>query len=516
MGLSGDPDGTLSSAAAPDAALEPRGFQPLQAIVALGAIQLVTMAAGLLRSKVLAVLLGPAGVGITGVVDQVVAVVAQLGSLSVPMAALKYLTRKREESPASLARLLHALTRLLLGASSIAAAIAVVIAISRPETLGADLGSYRPALLLAIASVPFAAAVLLQRNVLAVFQRHELAAAVALASGVALVLTSWVGIRGGGLTGLYAGNLVVNAATATFLALYVHRTLGVRRTTRGDEPALRVLASEPGLLGFCTGTHFLTLVYPIAYLLARLTVLAHRGATEVGLMGAAYGLAIAVRIALNQANALYLTPVVNRRTSVRDRATATGEYVRVLAVLLTAGALAIVLAPRLWLGLLYTPRFLDAAPFLGAFVIAESILLVAGVYQALLIGFDDMRGYLGISAAVHGTIILVLATAGDHMDPLAIAVLFASGNVATLLLSVWRLVSRHSANEVTRSLPLVGVGILSLVVASRLGLATGAAAVFWKALVYLVLSIGLFGILSPEERGWILSPLRGLRSRSRP
>ena len=59
-------------------------FRPLQAIVALGGIQALTMLAGLARTKVLAVLLGPAGVGIASVIDQVESLVAQLGSLSIP------------------------------------------------------------------------------------------------------------------------------------------------------------------------------------------------------------------------------------------------------------------------------------------------------------------------------------------------------------------------------------------------------------------------------------------------
>ena len=60
----------------------PPSFRPLQAIVALGGIQALTMLAGLARTKVLAVLLGPAGVGVASVVDQVVSLVAQLGAKS--------------------------------------------------------------------------------------------------------------------------------------------------------------------------------------------------------------------------------------------------------------------------------------------------------------------------------------------------------------------------------------------------------------------------------------------------
>src|SRR4030095_15362040 len=84
-------------------------FRPLQAIVALGGIQALTMLAGLARTKVLAVLLGPAGVGVASVVDQVVSLVAQLGSLSIPFVGLKFLARARDGAADETRRIYDAL-----------------------------------------------------------------------------------------------------------------------------------------------------------------------------------------------------------------------------------------------------------------------------------------------------------------------------------------------------------------------------------------------------------------------
>ena len=97
-------------------------FRPLQAIVALGGIQALTMLAGLARTKVLAVLLGPAGVGIASVIDQVVSLVAQLGSLSIPFVGLKFLSRTRESGIAETRRIYFALVLLLALASFAAGA----------------------------------------------------------------------------------------------------------------------------------------------------------------------------------------------------------------------------------------------------------------------------------------------------------------------------------------------------------------------------------------------------------
>src|SRR5689334_23575524 len=114
-------------------------FRPLQAILALGGIQAFTMLAGLARTKVLAVLLGPAGVGVASVVDQVVSLVAQLGSLSIPFVALKFLSRTRDESPDETRRVYNALVLLLVLASVASATIATVIAVLWPSAFGEGL-----------------------------------------------------------------------------------------------------------------------------------------------------------------------------------------------------------------------------------------------------------------------------------------------------------------------------------------------------------------------------------------
>ena len=91
----------------------PAPIRPLQAIVVLGGIQALTMLAGLARTKVLAVTLGPGGVGVASVIDQAVALVAQLGSLSVPFAALKYMSRARDGASTNLTRIYTAFVLLV-------------------------------------------------------------------------------------------------------------------------------------------------------------------------------------------------------------------------------------------------------------------------------------------------------------------------------------------------------------------------------------------------------------------
>ena len=49
-----------------------------------GAMSIVTMAASLLRGKVMAICLGPAGIGLSGIINQVVALESQVLALGLP------------------------------------------------------------------------------------------------------------------------------------------------------------------------------------------------------------------------------------------------------------------------------------------------------------------------------------------------------------------------------------------------------------------------------------------------
>ena len=128
--------------------------------------------------------------------------------------------------------------------------------------------------------------------------------------------------------------------------------------------------------------YVLALTSPFAYLLARSMLLSTHGAIEAGFVAAAYGIGVSIRLVLNPANGLYLTPLVNRNSPKPDRIAAVAEYLRILIVLVVLSTLVIVLFPSQWLLLLYSSEFIDALPLVTVFVLAEAVLLVAGVSLA--------------------------------------------------------------------------------------------------------------------------------------
>src|SRR5882672_2219557 len=91
----------------------PRDLSVFRTIVAIGAVQVITMLFTLVRSKVVAISAGPAGVGAISVVDQVVVLVAQISTFSLPYASIKMLSAAHSEGRESFARGYSAFLRLL-------------------------------------------------------------------------------------------------------------------------------------------------------------------------------------------------------------------------------------------------------------------------------------------------------------------------------------------------------------------------------------------------------------------
>jgi len=465
------------------------------------------MLAGLARTKLLAVLLGPAGVGVASVIDQIVSLVAQLGSLSIPFVGLKFLARARNGAAGEMRRIYGALAVLLVVASIVAAAIGAGIATIRPSFFGDALAPYRSVILVALIGVPPFAIAPLLRNAMAALERHRESAVAAFIGAVLTVAAAGIGVKASGLLGLYVANALVLIVMIVGMQWYLGRSLGLGFSTGdGIGSAVRALRSQPGLLTFAASMYLLALTSPFSYLLARSMLLATHGAIEAGLVAAAYGIGVSIRLVLNQANGLYLMPLVNRNVPRSEKSAAVADYLRILIVLVVLSTLIFVLFPSQWLRLLYSTKFLDALPLVTVFVLAEAVLLVAGVYQALLIGFDDPRGFLYCTLAGQLSIIaLAWGLVASH-GGMGVGVAFLVGNSVMLVTSATRLLRAHGARQVFVPLPPLVIALVAIGAAGWwISRPSGPAAV-WKAGAYVAACAIAFLFLRPDERRWLLRP----------
>jgi O-antigen/teichoic acid export membrane protein len=119
-------------------------------------------------------------------------------------------------------------------------------------------------------------------------------------------------------------------------------------------------------------------------------VIASRGQVAGGYMQSAMGLALAVRGVLGAAGQVFLTPLVNRPGNFQARVERANNFQKTLFLLVGIVVPPLVLLSQLAIVVLYSPRFLPAAPYVVLFVTVEILALAVGNYQAVLLAMDHV------------------------------------------------------------------------------------------------------------------------------
>src|SRR4051794_1490949 len=137
----------------------------VRAIVTIGIVQVLTILVQIVRAKAISVALGPAGLGIVGLIDQLIALIATVCALSLPTVVLRVMPRVCGE-PAfgrQYASFLHAVVIASVVGSSMLGAVLMV----QPAAFGDVPAKYAAEFIIALISVPLLAVGLLLPNVLA-------------------------------------------------------------------------------------------------------------------------------------------------------------------------------------------------------------------------------------------------------------------------------------------------------------------------------------------------------------
>jgi PST family polysaccharide transporter len=375
----------------------------LRIFLSLGLLQAATLLVLLVRTKVLAVLLGPEQVGMLGVVDRLVALFAQTASLSMGFAALRFLSPLWSRDPRAYRALLLRMRNLLLLTLTVATAVGIALTLFAPTLLGRGLAADRRLLLAAFATVPVVGLIPLLQNARAA--RLEPARSMAFLFSHALVFaaSAILGVLWSGLAGLYT---VYAAAGLVFVAwslARLGRTADLAAFGSTPPPPHAVAPPAPGLprevWRFSLSLWALAALTPFAALFASYRLLRFHGAAAAGWMQAALGLALAVRTILGAANEVFLTPNVNRQASFEERAGWAAGFVRTQAVAIGLAVAPVVLFADLAVRLLYSPAFAPGTRYVTLFVLAETVGLVGGVAQSIVVAMDQMRVHVALNLA---------------------------------------------------------------------------------------------------------------------
>lgn len=361
----------------------------LRILISIGAIQVLIMIVGLLRSKILSVLLGPADFGVVATIDQAVVTVVNLSALSLPFTALKFLARSHSAGPEAFQRMFSSFFRTLAGLAVAALVMVSGLLAWRPELIGGDLARYRGYLAIAILGAPALTLNILFVNTLAAGQAAGDSARLSLAFGAALAAAAVGGAIAGGIGGLYVASVVIGVSTTIAALAYLRRRMGLRVSASGGS-LVRELKENPTIVSYSALLYVALSAYTLTLLATRYAVFSLLGEVEAGLLQAQISIAVTIGAVVAPMSNLYLTPLVNRASSVADKSLAVDQFVSKLAVLTLLGGLPFVLFPRLALTVLFSSAFEAAAPALFLFVIWQCIYQLVNVYLQLLIGVDDV------------------------------------------------------------------------------------------------------------------------------
>jgi len=468
------------------------------------------------RAKVIAILVGPEGVGVVGVIDQMVLVVMNLSALSLPLSTLALLSRSYGEGSATFKQTYLTFLAVLSALTLAGTAGAVGLVAARSGLFGESLLRYRPLLLLALLSVPALSVSTYGASVLAAAQRARQSAVVVAAGATALFLAAAVGVPLGGLEGLYGFSLVAGVLVAAAVFAHLRRELRLPLFER-NASWVGELKRHPDLVFYCVSYFLVSFAYPLASLIARHTVLDQYGEAEAGRLQAVIALTVGFSTVLRPVNTQLLLPMVSGPGDIGRKFRDTVAIQRRLTVALALLAMPLVLFPRLLLAMLYSTAFTAASPYLHLFVVAEVILILGGTYQALVLGMDDRRAWAVPYLLGYACLgVLSWRLGRTHGIP-GVAVAALTSSLLIFGLALWRVRSRHGFRLPRR---LLGLMIAALSAIFVVGMACAryddgsVEALLTKVAAMLLVALSLIRCLDKEDRTWVYGLLPRFQPRT--
>ena len=364
----------------------------LKAILSIGTIQAVAIIIQFVRSKVVAVTLGPSGVGVVSTIDQTVQFLAFATALSIPLASVKFLSKAHSEGHEAFKRCYAGFFHLLALLSVAGTVIATGLVFLKPQILGAEIEKYRAYLLIALLGLPTLVLGGFFTNVFAASQNYRASAALAIITNGVMTIAIIAGIFAAGLFGLFVGGSLASIVVTLGIIIYLWKRFDLPFSADGKNN-LKELWQNPNIVSFTAMLYFGSISYSLSLLVARYAILTNFGEAETGLLQGAIILSISIGMVLNPANGLYLTPIMNRNIEKAEKIRHAAEFERKMAIILSLVSLLVVMFPQLLLAIMLSTKFASVGNLVFLFVFAQFVTQMAGVHQAVLIGVNDLKIY---------------------------------------------------------------------------------------------------------------------------
>lgn len=364
----------------------------LKIILTIGGIQALAIAIQFIRTKVVALMLGPEGVGVVSTIDQTVQFAAFASALSIPLVSVKFLSKSHSESPEAFRNTYAGFIHLLLLLAAGGTILSMGLVFFRPQLLGAEMEKYQLYLLIALLSVPTIVLGGFFTNVLASAQRYRASAAMAVVTTSVTSVGIIGGVLAGGTFGYFLGNSLSSVVLTIGIVLFLWKRLDLPLFGAGSD-VIAKLRQSPKIISFTACIFIGSITYTLSSLVARYAVLVNFGEAETGLLQGAMALSLAIGLVLNPSNGLYLTPVMNRNLDTAEKIKQAAGFQRIMIFVLALVSMPVVMFPELMLTIMFSSSFAAVGSVVFLFTLSIFVKMITGVYNAFMIGNDDLKIY---------------------------------------------------------------------------------------------------------------------------
>ncbi|WP_303286361.1 hypothetical protein [Marinobacter sp. SS8-8] len=359
-------------------------------LFSVGVIQVFIILTGMIRAKVLSIVLGPAGFGIIATIDQIVLTVVTVGGFGIPFFSLKFMSWAHSEGNLRFQTVFSSFLSGLFLLSILTTTLVIGITLWHPAIFGAELVPYKSFILVALLNVP--------ALMLGIFFVHTLAAAqmplvsstlnLTVTFGLAFAASSGAWLLG--MDGIYISVAVAGVVTTLGSIFYIKKKLSLR-VSDPSAGILKELRRNPEIIPFSLYGHVALSAYAITMLVARYEVFSTMGEAQAGFLQALFGISLALGAISGPINILYLAPILNRNISNEEKFDKAHEFLSLMIVIILALSLPFLLFPNLALTLLYSSEFRPASGYIYLFVFWQSMYVIVNVYRQLLVGLNDVK-----------------------------------------------------------------------------------------------------------------------------
>ena len=447
----------------------------LRGAAIIGGASIVNVAFGLLRAKASALLLGPTGVGLIGLMQNLLLITGAIAGLGLSYVGARQIAEAATRDDE--AQLADARRALSWGAAGLAVSAGgllwalrepfAAIVLGRPP-LADDIGWLALALALTVASVSQSALLTGLRRIGDMARVTILSSLLATFAGVGVLLAF-------GSRGLMAFVLAAPAATYLFGLLYV----AALPKSRGPPASLpRLARSWRELVRLGAPVMVAGLATIVAQFVVRTLVERRLGGAALGHMQAAWSISITYTSFVIQAMGAEYFPRLT--AGIQDRATVNrlaNEQTEV-TLLLAGPVFLVILGAASWvIRLLYSGQFVEAASVLRWQIVGDIFKIAGWPLIFVLLAAGRNRLFLALESAA-GVLFVLLTWAGLRPFGIVSTGLAFLSIYFLYLVVIYIIVNRQTGFAWDRAVLFGLVSILTLscatVYASSLGAATGA------------------------------------------